>query len=135
LEKDKEAITLEVAIQDTGINMTEEEQGKLFRVFWQANEMISTKFGGSGLGLHIIKQLLDHIAWSICAKSERGVGSTCVFTWPCGVLVRAEEIASLSPKTKPENGASVFVPLPSAQGIRVVVVDGIHVNRKFVSFL
>jgi PAS domain S-box-containing protein len=132
LKKDKEEITLEVAVQDTGIGMTEEEQGKLFQVFSQANGMISAQFGGSGLGLHIIKQLLDHIGGSICAESEKGVGSTFVFTLPCGVLT-AEEIASLSPKTKPKKGASVFLPLPSAEGIRVLVVDDIQVNRKFIS--
>jgi PAS domain S-box-containing protein len=132
LKKDKEAITLEIAVQDTGIGMTEEEQGKLFGVFSQANEMVSAKFGGSGLGLHIIKQLLDHIGGSICAESEKGVGSTFVFTLPCGVLT-AEEIASFLPKTKPDNGASVFLPLPSAKGMRVLVVDDIHINRKCIS--
>jgi PAS domain S-box-containing protein len=133
LQKHKEVITLQVSIQDTGIGMTEEEQGKLFQVFSQANDMISAKFGGSGLGLHIIKQVLDNVGGRIFALSEKGVGSTFIFTLPCGVLT-TEEIATLSTKsTKPEKKASVFQPLPSAQGIRVLVVDDIHVNTKFVS--
>lgn len=45
-------------VQDTGIGMSKDEQAKLFGLFSQANEMISAKFGGSGLGLHIIKQVL-----------------------------------------------------------------------------
>ena len=133
LKKLKEGITLEVAVQDTGIGMTDEEQSKLFHVFSQANEMISAQFGGSGLGLHIIKQLLDHVGGSIYAESVKGVGSTFIFTLPCGVLT-AEEIDTLSTKKrKPEKKASVFLPLPSAQGLRVLVVDDIHVNTKFVS--
>jgi CheY-like chemotaxis protein len=132
LQKHKELITLQVSVQDTGSGMTEEEQGKLFQVFSQANEMISAKFGGSGLGLHIIKQVLDNVGGEIYALSEKGVGSTFVFTLPCGVLT-TEEIATLSTNTQPEKKASVFQPLPSAQGIRVLVVDDIHVNTKFVS--
>jgi two-component system capsular synthesis sensor histidine kinase RcsC len=48
-------------------------------------------------------------------------------------VLTAEEIATLSTETKPVKKASVFLPLPSAQGIRVLVVDDIHVNTKFVS--
>lgn len=59
-KEEQDRLLLEISVEDTGIGMTQEEQGKLFGVFSQANEKISAQFGGSGLGLHIIKQLLDH---------------------------------------------------------------------------
>lgn len=45
-------------IEDTGIGMTLEETQRLFKPFSQANSQISSKYGGSGLGLKISKQLM-----------------------------------------------------------------------------
>jgi hypothetical protein len=78
--------------------------------------MISANVGGSGLGLHIIKQLLDHIGVSICAESETGVGRTFVFTLPCCVL-RAEEITSRQEQNqKTELRCSYHYHLPMGYG-------------------
>lgn len=143
LEKSKtdESMTLEVTVEDTGIGMTKQEQSNLFRAFSQANDMISADFGGSGLGLHIVKQVLDHLDGSIQVKSEKGVGSTFTFTLPCGVVTPHEldtllpnhQLASPTSCTKQKTAADALLPLPLAQGKRVLVVDDIEVNRKILS--
>jgi PAS domain S-box-containing protein len=137
-DDDESMTTLEVTIQDTGIGMTEEEQSNLFRPFSQANDMISTDYGGSGLGLHIVKQVLDHLNGNIQVESEKGVGSTFRFTLPCGVVTPQELSTLLSnrptaPTTSKMAAAYALLPSPSAQGKRVLVVDDIEVNRKILS--
>jgi len=68
--------TLQIAVRDTGIGMTAEEQSKLFGIFQQAEAGISRKFGGSGLGLAISKRLLELMGGRIWVESVKGEGST-----------------------------------------------------------
>ena len=71
---------LRVDISDTGIGMTEEQIGRLFRSFEQADGGISRRFGGTGLGLAISKSIVELMGGEIWAVSENGLGSTFSFT-------------------------------------------------------
>lgn len=70
------------AIQDTGIGMTEDEQNKVFAAYAQANSEIEGEFGGTGLGLNIVKDLVERMGGKITLRSEKGKGSTFAFTLP-----------------------------------------------------
>ena len=73
-------IKIEFAVTDTGIGMTEDQVGRVFQPFVQADISTSRKFGGSGLGLAICRRLVDAMGGSIGIRSELGEGTTVNFS-------------------------------------------------------
>jgi signal transduction histidine kinase/ActR/RegA family two-component response regulator len=73
---------LEFNVKDSGIGISPESQEKIFERFIQANQSISHKYGGSGLGLSISKGYVDLFGGKIWVESEPGKGSTFRFTIP-----------------------------------------------------
>jgi len=73
-------ILLLTKVTDSGIGMTIEEQKELFKPFSQSNKSINRKYGGSGLGLSIAKDLSKLLGGDILLSSEKGKGSTFSFT-------------------------------------------------------
>ncbi|PIS10873.1 MAG: hypothetical protein COT73_06885, partial [Bdellovibrio sp. CG10_big_fil_rev_8_21_14_0_10_47_8] len=70
-----DAFELEFSVHDTGIGISEAEQGRLFEPFTQAHESTSRNFGGTGLGLSICKQLTELMGGQIGVDSSPGKGS------------------------------------------------------------
>lgn len=67
-------------IKDTGVGIAREHQEKIFEAFGQADTSISRKYGGTGLGLTISKQILDMMGGRIWFTSEAGHGTTFFFS-------------------------------------------------------
>jgi len=78
----KEGDMAKFSVSDTGIGIKEEDMRKLFKEFAQANPEISQKYGGTGLGLVITKNLVELHGGRITAESRYGEGSTFTFTLP-----------------------------------------------------
>jgi signal transduction histidine kinase/DNA-binding response OmpR family regulator/HAMP domain-containing protein len=72
----------EISVADTGIGISEENQKKLFQPFIQADASTSREYGGTGLGLSLVKRFSELHGGTAWAESELGVGSTFTFTIP-----------------------------------------------------
>lgn len=75
-------IELEFAVHDSGIGMSAETLGRLFKPFMQADASTTRRYGGSGLGLVISKSLIELMGGTIEVRSTEGVGSVFSFRLP-----------------------------------------------------
>ncbi len=70
-----QTVAVNFCISDTGLGMTENVKSVIFQPFTQADQSISRKYGGSGLGLSICKNLVEMMGGEIDVESEPGKGS------------------------------------------------------------
>jgi|GEM_PF-865866 len=73
---------LVLAVKDNGIGMTPKQQSQIFEPYTQADESISSRFGGTGLGMTITKQIAELMGGSIKVKSAEGEGTVFVIAIP-----------------------------------------------------
>ncbi len=79
-------VKLYFEITDTGIGMTEEQKKKVFEAFTQADESVTRKYGGTGLGLTIVKSYIEMMGGEIEVESEINRGTTFKFEIPFEVI-------------------------------------------------
>ncbi len=94
-------IRLRVDVIDSGIGMTQEQLGRLFRPFSQGDVSIARKFGGTGLGLTISRQLAKLLGGDVTATSHPRMGSTFSMRIDGGPSAGVETLRGLTEATLP----------------------------------
>jgi len=124
----------EFSISDQGIGMNEEQIGRLFNSFEQADSSVAKRFGGTGLGLTISKSIIELMSGSIWVKSELGRGTMVFFTVRLKTLKTIEnpEISGTNNAfdASADDDAEKFADLSN---IRALLVDDIEINRVIVT--
>ncbi|GMR00536.1 MAG: hypothetical protein BMS9Abin18_1394 [Zetaproteobacteria bacterium] len=82
LDKSDAHVQLKFTITDTGIGMSEEAQSRIFERFTQADDSVTRRFGGTGLGTTISKELIELMGGSISLRSKEEEGTTFTVTLP-----------------------------------------------------
>ena len=96
---------LSVEVRDTGIGISAERRKRLFRAYAQADNTIARRYGGTGLGLNICRQLIELMGGTIELDSEVNVGTTVSFNIPVTLGTAAEQsklVESARPTTVAE---------------------------------
>ncbi len=118
-EETEDEVVLCFTVRDTGIGMTQQQIAKLFHAFTQADATTTRRFGGTGLGLFISKQLVSLMGGKIRVESLPGRGSRFNFT-------------SSFKKTAAQRSARNFEPDDELYGMRVLVVDDNQTCRQLL---
>jgi two-component system, sensor histidine kinase and response regulator len=115
-EETEEAVWLRVEVKDTGIGITPEHRDRIFEAFNQGDNSITRKYGGTGLGLTIARQLVEKMGGEVGAESAPGKGSTFWFT----AILKKPTITKTQPADEPH---------PEFTKCRALIVDDNETNR------
>jgi CheY-like chemotaxis protein len=127
--------TIQIAVSDTGIGISGENQSRLFTSFEQADSGTSRKFGGTGLGLAISKRIVELMGGSIEVLSEPGAGSTFSFT----IKAKRREGPALREAVPLTSSGAAAEANPAAdtdfEGFRLLLAEDIDINREILTAL
>jgi CheY-like chemotaxis protein len=131
--------TLEIRVTDTGIGISQEQQGNLFQSFQQVDGSISRKFGGTGLGLAISKRIVEMMNGTIWIDSEPDKGSSFIFTIQADLpAALPAKLPDQTPEIRPETGAlpeaapPAEPPADDFTGRRILLAEDVDINREIV---
>lgn len=116
-------VTVQYTVRDTGIGMSEEFQQHIFEPFTQENPGARTKYTGSGLGLSIVRELVEQMGGTIQLESQLGEGSLFIVT------------LSFALDTAPAEDTPAKAPAADLQGMRVLVAEDNALNMEITQFM
>lgn len=114
---------LVVEITDTGIGIEPDKLDQMFEPFVQEEATTTREYGGSGLGLTIVKSLVDMLEGDVQVRSQKGLGTTFVITMPVKDRERVLTPLDSSLRVKP---GELF-----AESLKVLLVEDNHTNASF----
>lgn len=127
-----DAINIRIAVADSGIGISEKNMDKLFIRFSQVDASDTRKFGGSGLGLVISKQICELMGGTITVQSKEGIGSTFIAEIPLKV-VKAAEVEAEKEEEKKDDAALFSINAHSKA--RILVAEDEPVNQQVIGKL
>ncbi len=133
LDDSMDKVKLRIAVADSGIGISDEDKNKLFIRFSQVDSSDTRKYGGSGLGLVITKQIVELMGGNITVQSKEGLGSTFIVEVPLKLIKAADAEVEESAATKEEEPA-VFS-LAGHSRARILVAEDEPVNQQVIGKL
>ena len=127
LKEEKESderVLVDVTIKDTGIGMSEDFLKNIFRPFVQADQGARSQYKGTGLGMAIVKELLDRMGGTIQIDSVENQGTTIHVVIPFEI---AEEPAVVQEMSE--------LPKENLSGCRILLAEDNELNREIAAFL
>ena len=125
---DQEIVTYQWTIQDTGVGMSQEFIRHIFDPFAQERSDARSVYNGTGLGMAIVKNLVDKMNGTIEVKSEEGVGSTFVITLPF-------RLATEQSQEQQQQESEEIVESASIAGCRLLLVEDNELNVEIAEML
>lgn len=123
--EDDEIDGLRIAVADTGIGMTNDQRACIFEKFTQASADVASKYGGSGLGLTITREIAQAMGGDLRVESEPGVGSTFECTLRVRAFVAGQDDVSPIDHIQPLSRDAME---RLAQQARILMVDDVQEN-------
>lgn len=124
-DKMKTGCVVKIQVMDTGVGVPSDKLDTIFESFSQADASVTRKYGGSGLGLTIVKQLVELQEGTIEVKSEEHKGSTFIVRIPYG-FTRSERLKKTDiPKTLGSSDNSRL------KEMKVLLVEDNDINRLY----
>ncbi|PIQ27460.1 MAG: hybrid sensor histidine kinase/response regulator [Bacteroidetes bacterium CG18_big_fil_WC_8_21_14_2_50_41_14] len=130
----EEQLRLEFKVKDTGIGISEEAMGLLFKTYSQAEASTTRTHGGTGLGLNISQKLVSLMGGRITAESEKGKGSTFKFSLNL-IMGTNERDCKSTPLNPPLDQQNILIIDDHINAGKVLckIFDGCSVPNTFVS--
>jgi PAS domain S-box-containing protein len=123
---------LSFEVTDTGIGMTDEQMEKLFVPFTQADSSTTRRYGGTGLGLFLSKQLAEEMGGAITVTSTPGAGSCFTLSVPTGSLEGVAFVHDASAWMEPSGTAGAAAAAPRLAG-RVLLAEDNPDNQRLIA--
>ena len=114
-------LTLQFSVSDSGIGISPDQKAMIFNAFAQADTSTTRQFGGTGLGLTIVTQLVKLMQGRVWIDSTPGIGTTIHFTAQFGLLLPSQQPA-LREK-----------PIAGLENMAILVVDDNRTNRMILA--
>jgi len=125
-------LLLHFSVTDTGIGMDDEQMGRIFQSFTQADSSITRQYGGSGLGLVISQRLVEKMGGKILTESEPGKGSCFHFTLP---FESGDREKTRTKEEKEDVKNDLEEDISFLEGKKILLVEDNAFNRELATIL
>jgi len=128
--RDPNNVLIDFSVADTGIGMSRQMMDEIFAVFMQADSSPSRKYGGTGIGLAITREMVRLMGGTITVSGKEGHGTTFTFSCPFQVPDGIFGSDSLPEPPAPDTGIN-----EALRGMRVLLVEDNKVNAMIATML
>ncbi len=124
ISRSKEKVRIRISTVDEGIGIPKEGLEKLFESFQQADNSITRRFGGTGLGLTISKKIVDLMGGEFYVESEVNKGSTFAIEIDFEIAQKANDLITIVDET-----------VPDCEGKTFLIVEDNEINKEIIKYI